>query len=252
MKLGAQLFSVRNATQNEKDLRMTFRRIREIGYENVQLSGAAAFPAEVIREVSEENGLPIVCTHTAFGRIVEETEAVIREHRTFGCPVIGLGAMPGEYREGREGLEAFFKRMEEPVEKILNAGLRFAYHNHAFEFTPFADGGNAYDVMLERLPHWQFILDTYWVEFANHSAAEYIQRVGGARLVNIHFKDMAADRERSICACGDGCLNFAHLFEVCREIGVENVLVEQDNAATMSDPFDEMKKSFSHLRPIVH
>lgn len=251
MKLGAQLYSVRNFLTNEEDLSKTFQTMKKIGYENVQLSGAAPFPAEVIREVSQSSGLPIVCTHTAFDRIVNETEQVIAEHKIFGCPVIGLGAMPTEYRGGRAELENFLKVMETPVQKILDAGLHFAYHNHAFEFDNFEDGENAFDIMLESLPHWHFIMDTYWVEFAGKSAAEYIRRIGGDRLVNIHFKDMARDEARSICACGDGCLNFAELFRVCQEVGVQNVLVEQDNAAKTPDPYGEMEKSFRHLRPIV-
>ena len=128
MKLGAQLYSVRNHLQNEEDLKMTFRRIKEIGYENVQLSGAAPFSAEVIRATSLESGLPIVCTHTPFARILEETDQVISEHKLFQCPVIGLGAMPREYQGTREALDAFLKTLEAPVQRILDAGLHFAYH----------------------------------------------------------------------------------------------------------------------------
>lgn len=251
MKLGAQLYTLRPFTQNEADLRMTFAKLHTMGYENVQLSGAAYFPPEVLKEVSEENSLPIVCTHTPFARIKDETERVIEEHKIFGCPVIGLGAMPAEYHGSLEGLKAFLKDMEAPVQKILDAGLNFAYHNHAFEFKPFADGGNAFDPMLELLPHWQFIMDTYWIEFAGRSATDYIRKIGGKRLPNIHFKDMAKDEARSICACGNGVLDFGRIYEVCLEVGVKNVLVEQDNAPDAPDPFEEMAISYRHLSPIV-
>ena len=88
MKLGAQLFSVRQYLKTEEDLSTTFQKIKTMGYENVQLSGAAPFPAELIREVSQSSGLPIVCTHTAPDRILNETEQVIAEHKIFGCPVM--------------------------------------------------------------------------------------------------------------------------------------------------------------------
>ena len=250
MKLCAQLFSLRSFLTNEADLRQTFFRVKEIGYEAVQLSGAAPMPADYLKAVSEETGLPIVCTHNSFDRIVNETDALIAEHKVFGCPVIGIGSMPKEYRVGRDALHAFLSLMTTPVEKILDAGLHFAYHNHAFEFAA-PDGSNFYDEMLASLPDWQFILDTYWVEFAGKSAVDYIRRVGPGRLPNIHYKDMAADEKRSICACGNGVLDFAAITAVCREVGVENVLVEQDNAVEKPDPFGEMRQSFNHLRPIV-
>ena len=252
MKLGAQLFSVRTFLQNEEDLYKTFERMKKIGYENVQLSGAACFPAEAIRDVSKQCGLPIVCTHVAFDRIVHDTDSVIREHKIFDCPVIGLGMMPKEYHGSREGLEAFLSVMEEPVKKIRDAGLFFGYHNHAFELKPFRESGdNGYDLMLERLPRWHFIMDTYWVEYAGKSAVDYIERIGSERLVNIHFKDMAKDAERSICPCGKGVLDFQRIFEVCQKVGVQNVLVEQDNAVNSPDAFADMETSFTHLRPIV-
>lgn len=253
MKLGAQLFSIRTHLQSAEDIRNSFHKIKEIGYENVQLSGAAWIPAEVIRDICDETGLSIVCTHVAFDRLTRETDTVIAEHKTFGCPVIGLGSMPKELRGTREGLESFLSQMAEPVKKIRDAGLTFAYHNHAFELTPFADGSNdlAYDIMLERLD-WNFIMDTYWVEFAGKKATEYIVKIGGERLPNIHFKDMAKNEERSICPCGNGVLNFAEIFEACQKAGVKNVLVEQDNAVKSPDAFADMETSFRHLRPIVH
>ena len=41
------------------------------------------------------------------------------------------------------------------------------------------------------------------------------------------------------------------LAEVCRSLGVRNVLVEQDNAVDAPDPFVPMRESFLHLRPMV-
>ena len=252
MKLGAQLFSVRKFTQTPDDFRQTMHWIKAIGYENVQLSGAGPLPAQAVREISEETALPIVCTHVPFDRIVNDTQALIEEHNTFGCPVIGLGAMPKEYRRSMEGLDELLRVLSEPVKKIREAGLQFAYHNHAFEFAALPDtDAIVYDQMLERCPDWHFIMDTYWVEYAGYSATDYIAKIGKERLFNIHFKDMANDEARGICACGNGVLDFARIYEVCRRIGVQNVLVEQDNAVDMPDAFAEMEASFRHLRPIV-
>ena len=128
--------------------------------------------------------------------------------------------------------------------------LHFAYHNHSFEFEKY-NGTILFDEMLERCSDWQFIMDTYWVEFAGYSAVEYIGKIGGDRLPNIHFKDMAKDEKRSICSCGSGILDFQAIYEKCREVGVKNVFVEQDNAVEAEDPFGEMEKSFRHLRAIV-
>ena len=77
MKLGAQLYSVRTFTQTAVDLDATFARLKEIGYECVQLSGEGPIPAEQLSEISQKHQLPIVCSHVPIARILNDTEAVI-------------------------------------------------------------------------------------------------------------------------------------------------------------------------------
>lgn len=253
MKLGAQLFSLRDFIKTPEDIRETFHKVKAMGYENVQFSGGGPIEARELKAISDETGLAIVCTHSAPDRILNDTEALIEEHKIFGCPVIGYGCMPKEFRKGERDVMEFFEELKAPVQKILDSGLRFAYHNHAFEFEmKTAEGELIYDYMLRTLPHWQFIMDTYWVEYAGHSAIDYIEKIGADRLTNIHYKDMAKSEEREICACGTGVLDFAAITEAClKNGGVKNVLIEQDNAVKFEDPFGQMEIGFKNLRPII-
>lgn len=252
MKLGAQLYTVRKYTQNEEDYEKTFKTMRDIGYENVQVSGGFAIDPYKLKDLSEKYSLSIVCTHSSYDRIVNDTDALINEHKIYGCPIIGIGSMPAAFRGSKEKLENFFEVMDAPVKKIIDAGLGFSYHNHNFEFNALEGSDQiAFDIMLERCPDWKFLVDTYWVEFAGYSVIDYIAKIGTSRLTNVHFKDMANNEKRSICACGQGTLDFSAIFEQCAKFGVENVLVEQDNAADLGDPYDQIKLSFDHLRPII-
>lgn len=251
MKLGVNLFSVRKFLKNEADVRESFRKIRDIGYEVVQLSGAAPMEAETVRAISAESGLPIVCTHSPLDRILHDTDALIREHRVFGCPVIGLGYLPGEYRS-TEALRGLLEALREPVKKIEAAGMRFAYHNHAFEFELFPDApGCIYDTLLADCPDWQFIMDTYWVFFGGRDVKSTLEAVGAGRLTNVHFKDMSRGAGREICACGEGRLELASYLPLCESLGTENILVEQDNANDADDPFGELENSFRCLRRMI-
>ena len=252
MKLGAQLYSLRTFTQTAPDLDVTFARLKEMGYECVQLSGEGPIPAEQLNEISQKNQLPIACTHVPVARLLNDTEAVIAEHRVFGCSVIGLGSIPKDKRTDRATLLAFLEELKVAVAKIEAAGMHFAYHNHAFEFEPTEDGSPClYDYLLAEFPNWGFILDTYWVAFAGKDVVEYLYKVGSDRLANVHFKDMANDEARSICACGNGVLDFEAIYRACADLKVQNVLVEQDNAVKFDDPFGQVATSFAHLRPII-
>ena len=249
MKLGAQFYSIRDNTTNPTDLKNAFKVIKETGYEIAQMSAICKIEPELLKSYSEEFSLPIVCTHSPFDRIINDTEALINEHKIYGCPTIGLGAMGDEYRKDAEGLAEFIRVIREPIKKIRDAGLRFAYHNHAFEFEKI-DGKLKYDILIDELPDMDFIIDTYWVKYAGYDYLEYIKRLGADRVRNVHFKDMLSEPQGDICHCGKGVIDFAPVIALCDSLGIENALVEQDNAPDTGDSFGQMKLSFESLKTL--
>ena len=111
MILGAQLFTLREYTQTEKDLDFSLGKVAEMGYTTVQISAIGPIPAEKVREVCDRHGLKIVLTHTDPNRILNDTEAVIREHDVMGCDYIGIGMMPPKYRDAGMALP-FCRRLQ--------------------------------------------------------------------------------------------------------------------------------------------
>ena len=258
MKLGAQLYSVRTLTQTPEGLESVFKSMLDIGYDNVQLSAIGPIAAEQIRNIRDKYGLPIVCTHVPYNRILEDTDALIREHQIYGCPTIGLGSMPSEMRGNYQAVREFVNALKEPIKKIEDAGLHFAYHNHSFEFNA-PEGGDYYDVLIEELPSMHFIIDTFWLVYANRDPIKYIRDLGASRILNVHFKDMreyhtmlegGPSRSDLICPCGEGIIDFKPIITLCDEIGIPNALVEQDNAPTLGDPVEQMRISHNNLRPL--
>ena len=133
MKLGAQFYSIRTECQTPEALYNAMRKIKEIGYEIVQISGVCAIEAERLKAYSEEFDLPITCTHKPYDSLIGDTDNLIAYHKTINCPVIGLGSIPIPMRSSLEGIRTFIESIREPIKKINAAGLNFAYHNHAFE-----------------------------------------------------------------------------------------------------------------------
>ncbi len=134
MKLGAQFYSINDKTKTPKGLYESFKEMRNIGYSVVQMSAICSIEPERLRDYSHEFNLPITCTHINPDYVIEETDRIIKEHKTYECPVIGIGSMPEKYRGSFDGIRAFIKDFSLPAKKIIESGLSFAYHNHAFEF----------------------------------------------------------------------------------------------------------------------
>ena len=156
MKLGAQFYSIRDKSTTPDDLRASFAEMKRIGYDVAQMSGICKIEAERLRDFSDEFFLPIVCTHSPFDRILNDTDALIKEHLIYRCPVVGLGSMPVEYQGTLSGMRKFLADISEPMKKIKDAGLSFAYHNHAFEFV--TEGGVLYNQAPHQLDLFQWII----------------------------------------------------------------------------------------------
>ena len=245
MKLGAQFYSVRDNTTTPEDLRSTFKKIHDLGYEIAQMSAICEIDPALLKKYSEEFSLPITCTHSPYVRIVEDTEKLIEEHKIYGCPTIGLGYMPTEFHG--DGVYDFIESIREPLRKIKAAGLNFAYHNHAFEFEK-TNGKIIFDILIDELPELDFIIDTYWVKYAGYDVMDYIKRIGAGRIKNVHLKDMKTEPQGDICPCGSGITDFSPIIRLCDEMGIENALVEQDNAPDEGDSIGQMKISYENLK----
>ena len=247
MKLGAQFYTLREKNKTPEGLYNSFKTVKEIGYQVVQMSAICQIEAERLKSFSDEFELPITVTHSAYDRIVNDTDTLIKEHITYGCPVIGIGSMPNEFRGSIEGARKFLEIMKDPMKKIEAAGLKFAYHNHAFEFDDLG-GVCSYDLLMEEAPTLNFILDTYWFKYADRSYLDYIKLMGNERLTNVHFKDMKEEPKGAICPCGEGTIDFAPVVKLCNELNIPYALVEQDNAPQLGDEYEQMATSFNNLK----
>ncbi len=249
MILGAQLYSIRTYCQNERDFRESMRRIAQIGYTTVQISGVGPMKPEVIRSICDENGLQIVLTHTNPDRVLNDTENVIREHDILGCDYIGIGSMPDRYRSA-VWIDRFANDYTEPAKKIADSGKLLMYHNHNFEWEHIGKNTTLFDVLLESMPAelMGVTLDTYWVQAAGADVISTIDRLAD-RIPCVHLKDMAVKGiQQRYAPVGDGNMDFHRILPHLKELGrTKYMLVEQDDCYG-EDPFACLARSHDYVK----
>lgn len=246
MTLGAQLFTLRDYTQNEKDFDYSLGRVAAMGYETVQISAIGPIAPQRVRELCDKHGLKIVLTHTDPNRILNDTEAVIAEHDIMGCDYIGIGMMPNKYCS-QEWLWHFADDYLEPAKKIAAAGKLLMYHNHNIEFQKFG-GKLVLETLMESFAPDElgFTLDTYWVQMGGGDVCRWMEKLSG-RIPCIHLKDMAVKGWEPIMApVGEGNLEFDAILEAAGRCGVKHLLVEQDVCQT--SPFECLETSLRNVR----
>ena len=247
MILGAQMYNVRQFSQTERDLDLSLKKIAAIGYKTVQISGIGNIPAERVRALCDKHGLAIVLTHMNPDRILDETDAVIRENEIMGCDYIGIGMMPERYR-----CDAWLKQF--PIDflpaarKIADSGKLLMYHNHEFEFCKI-NGKRVMDYLAESFAPSEmgFTIDTYWMQAGGADICDWIRKLKG-RMPCVHLKDMDVlpDRRVIMAPIMEGNINFPKILDALKaDGGVKYLLYEQDYS--QESPFVCFEKSYKNL-----
>ncbi len=242
MKIGAQLYTVRDFAKTPEDFALTLKRVADIGYKYVQVSGTCPFEAEWLRAELDKNGLKCPLTHTDPKRITDDTAAVMAEHRIFGCDNIGIGWFDLLAR----GSDDFIKTFLPAANKIAEGGLKLTYHNHDFEFARSESGKLYFEDILEAFSPdiLNITLDTFWVQAGGADPIKWLRDLQG-RTRCIHFKDMAYGRKMAVI--GEGNMNFDGIFAAALDTGVEYAFVEQDDC-NGEDPFDCLARSYAYIK----
>lgn len=247
MKLAAQLYTVRGYTKTPEEIRKTLKKIKTIGYNAVQISAIGQISPKLLKEYADEAGVAICASHTAFDRIIKDTDNVIEEHNIWGCKYIGLGGMGEKYRYCKQGYDEFLKEISPAADRIYSAGLKFLYHNHAFEFEKIDEKTIGIEYLARNTcsEKFGFLADLYWVQAGGASPVAFIKKYSD-RLNVVHFKDMTViDNSAAMAEIFEGNMDYENIYSECEKAGVEWVAIEQD--ICRRDPFDSLKISYDNL-----
>lgn len=247
-KLGAQFYTIRDFCQTLDGFEESCRKISEIGYKYVQLSGIGNFSADEIKPILDKYGLKTVCTHRTQDNYLEKLESEIEFHKTLGCDIAGIGSMPG-FNVKQETIDNFGANFKLVVERLAEEGMVFAYHNHAFEFEK-VDGKFAFELICDKVAanNFKLILDVYWLAYAGINPAKFIRKYSD-KIACIHFKDLKIiDNAPAYAEIGQGNIDWDEVILACKESSVENILVEQDKFWIDDDPFKSLEISYNYLK----
>lgn len=245
MNIGVQLYTLRDFCKTTEDFSETLKKVADIGYKYVQVSGTCDYDAVWLKKELDKNGLTCVLTHIGGTRFLDEADAIAKEHDVLDCKNIGLGY----YNFSEEGFEKSYRKFMEiykPVTDIFYEKQKyFMYHNHGFEFEKVA-GKWILDHLADAISPEKmgFTLDTYWAQVAGADPAYCVEKYSG-RVPAIHIKD--CDFNQKMMPIGEGNINFDRVFEKASAAGTEYLLVEQDNC-NGEDPFDCIARSYKYLK----
>lgn len=241
--IGIQLYTVRDHMKNS--VPETLKAIADFGYTEVEFAGYFGHSAAETRKMLADTGLKAVSSHVGLNEFEKDLSATLDFAVEVGHEYISVPSLP---RNMRSSLD-YYKMIAEYFNKVGEAanerGIRFGYHNHAFEFA-LIDGETPYDVLLENVDaaNMQLTMDLFWITKAGRDPFEYFEKHPG-RFEQCHVKDMTTDG--SMVAVGQGKIDFSKIFAASKQAGFKHYHVEHDRPV---DSYASAKTSIDYLKDL--
>jgi sugar phosphate isomerase/epimerase len=247
--IAVQLYTLRTLLNDPARLGGVLGRLREIGYETVEVAGLGPRIIDRFGEELARAGLNACAVHAGLDRLIGDFDAVIAECTGWRCEYVVVPAIPEPYRSG-DGFRRFAAEASALAPRLREHGLRLAYHNHAFELERY-DGHTGLETIFASAgpDAVEAELDTYWLQFGGANPASWIRRFKD-RVPLVHLKDMAILRGDPVDAeIGEGNLDWVEILRACRDAGTRWLVVEQDDPRR--DPLEAVAISHRNLTALM-
>lgn len=243
-RVGLQLYTVRSLMA--EDVAGTLAAVAAIGYSEVEFAGYFGHAPSQVRGWLDATGLTAPAAHVQLAELtgpgLDATieAALALGHRWLVLPYVG------EEMRTAAGYRELAGILNAAGATARSAGLRVAYHNHAFEFEPVPDdpsGPSGYSVLVEHLDPAlvDLEIDLHWSAVAGADALALFAEHPG-RFALCHVKDLTADGR--MADVGAGVIDWAEIFARSDEAGLQHYFVEHDQP---DDPLASVEASHRYL-----
>ena len=189
------------------------------------------------RKKFQDAGIEIVAGGVIY--LTKDDDADIRRYfeyaKACGMPMMAIGPTA----ETMPRIERFVKEYN----------IKIAIHNHGPEDKHFPTPQSALRIVKDMDARCGICIDVGHAARAGADVVESI-REAGARLFDMHIKDLRAIQKDSGCAVGEGVLPITAMFKELKRMNYAGTVsleyeIEEDN------PFTGMKASFAYMRGVL-
>lgn len=256
-QIGLQLWSLRGAFLKNPTEALDLA--KSYGITEVETAGTARMTPEQFRAELEKRGLRAVSAHMGYERLRDDFAGALKEVKALGVAYVIVPILPEKEKfDHARAMEAAanFNRWGKAFRE---AGIRFGYHPHGFEFGPGKTVGKTlFDEMVEatRPEDVFYEMDVYWVVHGGADPVTLLHRYAG-RWVALHVKDMrkgiptglniGSSPAEDKVAIGQGQIDWPAVLRAARKVGVKHFFVEDET----TDAEANIPPSLAYLRQLT-
>ena len=248
---GLQLYTLRDDMAT--DPKGTLKKVSEFGYKQIESFEGAngmffGMTNKAFKQYMDDLGMTIVTSHCNINKDFEKKvdEAAEIGMKYLICPSYGD-------QKTVEGYKKAATVFNEKGAICKKAGLRFAYHNHEYEFRDL-EGTTPEDILIQNTDKdlVDYEMDIYWVVTAGHNPIGWMKKYP-SRFKLYHVKDRKKDIPNTTRAAfttlGDGKIDFFEIAKLAEKNGDPYYFVEQDQADIPA--LDAVQKNARYLKEVL-
>ena len=270
LPVGIQVYGLRDLLEHTpENFASVMKRVKEIGYDGVELAGLYGLEPARIRDTLAEIGLVPLSAHVPLVDMMKDMDQVIADYTMIGVNYLVVPYLPEEYRHNTPGYPVVIEAMKKIGAAAKAAGLKLLYHNHNFEFVMLDNGVLGFDDIYAQIPADLLMVepDTCWIKVAGYDPAAYIEKYG-SRCEIIHLKDFIKEGDPKnlykligieteevqedtgvfeFRPVGFGKMIWEPILHASLNAGAKWVVVEQDEHYDL-DPLEAARRSREYLK----
>lgn len=246
-QVAAQLYTLRDFIKTPADIAASMKKVREIGYTSVQVSGMGPIEESELMKILDGEGLTCCATHESGDVIRQTPEIVVERLQKLNCKYTAYPYPAGIDFSNPEHVASLIVDLDKAGAVLREAGQVLGYHNHAIEFLR-VGGKPLLETIYDSTDPKNLVgeIDTYWVQYGGGDPVTWCERLAD-RLPLIHLKDYGylPENKPVFAEIGYGNLDFRAIVAAAEKSGCEWFIVEQDTCP--GDPFESLKMSFDYI-----
>lgn len=257
--IGLQLSTLVKHKVDESVLVENLQQIAGIGFREVEPWQAAySIPAPQLLTDITNAGLKAPSAHFDYAAMAQDPATQISYARDLGVQWMVCPMLPRDQWSSADGFHVAAEKFNEWGQHVRDAGMRFGFHNHDYEFRQFGSQ-TGYDILIEETDPklvW-FEMDCYWVKQAGHEPLAMMKRLG-SRVRMLHIKDRKpgfppsydmSQTSAHFTEVGTGEIDWPAILAEARRLKIEHYFIEQDHID--GSPIESLRTSYNNLNRML-
>ena len=236
--IGLQLYSLRHLFE-KGDVAGTLALVRGWGFTDVEAAGTYKLTPADFAALVKKAGLRITSTGADFKLLANDVGSVIKDAKALGAQQVMCAWIPHQGRFSRADVDKAVPVFTQAGRAMRDAGLRFLYHVHGYEFQAGPEG-TLFDALAKQTEPGvvDFQMDVFWVVHGGGNPVDLFAKYPN-RFPSTHLKDMRkgtavndptgnAPDETSV-VLGEGIVDIAGVLRAANGAGVKMHFIEDEH-----------------------